>query len=134
MSVSPYEAFLKPTKLKRAIVYGFGYAFYFVVITGLAVGRGMLLGAIQRYALVLVIFFICFAIIYKKSKLTRLVTAVLCECLFGILLCLFIKIFIVFKEKYPGLPIGTLFFFYEKMLSRLFFLLLVQGLKCELMV
>ena len=134
MSFGSYEAFLNPTPLKRAVVFILGYAFYLVLMILLAVGPGILLGAIQRYMVVIVIFLINFVIIYKYHPLKRILFAVMIESLFGIVLALVIKILIGFKLKYPGLPIGTLFFFYEKMFTRLFFLLLVQCLKSNIEV
>ena len=119
-----YDIFLKPKESCRRGFVLFMYLLFLAFMLVMGIVRDSFVGTYQRYGLAVVAYFIVVAITCKKSPFTRLVQVVFFEYLFGIILCLFIKIFITIKAKYPGLPIGTCFFFYEKMVSKCIFLIL----------
>ena len=128
------EIFNRPKENTRRCHVWSIHLLFTLLFFAAGIGAGMFLGTYHRYGLTVVILLIGVSYACKKLPSTRLVTIITVEFFVGIILCLFIKIFIGVKVKYPGLPIGTLFFLYEKFLSRLFFLVLCQGLKCDLNV
>ena len=69
------EIFQRPNEnARRCHVYSV-YLFFTFACLGAAIGAGMFLGTYHRYGLVVVIWLICVAISFKKSRFTRLVAA-----------------------------------------------------------